>query len=144
MPNNTFHLAEHYTPIQRQILDDSEDINTLYEEHSERVTECLFLTQLVENLESHSCHENLLTIAHHLLDFELPQFQPPGLILLYDWPRFFKGEIVYFADNALVVKITSYQLPTWQLLLTVVVRSEYVLFPSVHQQSHCECSVVSL
>ncbi|RJX75237.1 hypothetical protein DZ860_00690 [Vibrio sinensis] len=144
MSNNTFRLAEHYLPIQHQIIGYDGDISALYAELGECVTEYLFLSHLVEKLESHSCCENLLTIAHQLLDFELPQFQPPELIPLYDGPRFFKGEIVYFADNALVVKITSYQFPTWQLLLTVVVRREYALFPSVHQQSHFVFSVVSL
>lgn len=144
MYNNTFRLAEHYLPIQRLIFDECEDINTLNEEYGERVTECLFLTQLVESLESCSCVENLLPIAHQLMDFELPQFQPPELIPLYDGPRLFNGEIVYFSNGALVSKITSYQYPTLQLLLTVVERRTFALFHDVHAQSHFEFSATSL
>lgn len=144
MPINTFGLADHYTPIQRRIFDDSTAINTLYEEHGERVTECLFLSQLVESLDSQSCSANLLAIASYLIDFELSQFQPPELIPLYEGPRFFKGEIIYLSDDALVSKITSNQFPTWQLLLTVVVRREYSLFPNVHPRLLVEFSAVSL
>lgn len=144
MYSNTFRLAEHYLPIQRLIFDEGGDINTLNEEYGERVTECLLLTHLVENLESLPCSESLLAIASKLIDFELPQYQLPELIPLYDGPIFFKGEIVYFSNEALVSKITSNQFPTWLLLITVIARSVFTLFPNVQSQTHFEFSAVSL
>ncbi|MGL0930725.1 hypothetical protein ACSTDZ_17010 [Vibrio vulnificus] len=144
MPNNTFRLAEHYTYIQHFITDDGEDINKLYEKHGECITEYLFLAHLAESLESQSCGKSLLAIASKLIDFELPQYQLPELIPLYDGPIFFKGEIVYFSNEALVSKITSNQFPTWLLLITVVARSVFTLFPNVQSQTHFEFSAVSL
>ncbi|MEH0691092.1 hypothetical protein H4F17_18865 [Vibrio cholerae] len=144
MPNNTFRLAEHYTHIQHRISDDSEDINKLYEKNGNCVAECLFLSHLVENLELQSCGESLLAIASQLIDFELPQFQLPEVITLYDGPIFFKGEIVYFSNEALVSKITSNQFPTWLLLITVVARNVFTLFPNVQCQTHFDFSAVSL
>ncbi|WP_434362480.1 hypothetical protein NF212_19450 [Parasalinivibrio latis] len=144
MSRNTFRLAEHYAPIQSQIFDEREDINALHEKYGERVAECLFLSHIVEKLESQFCGENLLAIASQLIEFELSRFQPPELIPIDEGQNFFKGEIVHFSDSALVLKINSYQFPTWQLLITVVARSVFALFPNIHQQSHFEFSAVSL
>ncbi|OEE32799.1 hypothetical protein ACODG7_15590 [Vibrio anguillarum] len=141
---NTFRLAEHYTDIQHFITDDGEDINKLYEKHGERITECLFLSHLAESLESNFCHESLHTIASGLIEFELTKFQPPELIPIYNGPKLFKGEIVYFSYNALVAKITSYQFPTWQILLTVVERTTYSILPNFKSKADIELSAVSL
>ncbi|HDZ3707459.1 TPA: hypothetical protein RSW70_003317 [Vibrio cholerae] len=144
MSNKTFRLAEHYTHIQHFITDDGEDINKLYKKHGECITECLFLAHLAESLESRSCHESFSAIAGELIEFELAKFQPPELIPIYNGPKLFKGEIVYFSYNALVAKITSYQFPTWQVLLTVVERTTYSVLPNFKSQAHIELSAVSL
>ncbi|HGF7227896.1 TPA: hypothetical protein AB5B86_003315 [Vibrio cholerae] len=144
MSNKTFRLAEHYMPIQLRIFDDVDDIDPLYEEHGECITECLFLSHLAESLESRSCHESLRAIAGELIEFELTKFQPPELIPIYNGPKLFKGEIVYFSYNVLVAKITSYQFPTWQVLLTVVERTTYSILPNFKSQAHIELSAVSL
>ncbi|MGR3113241.1 hypothetical protein ABMY05_17200 [Vibrio vulnificus] len=141
---NTFRLAEHYTDIQHFITDDGEDINKLYEKHGERITECLFLSHLAESLESRSCHESLSAIAGELIEFELAKFQPQELIPIYIGTKLFKGEIVYFSYNALVAKITSYQFPTWQILLTVVEKTTYSILPNFKSQAYIELSAVSL
>lgn len=146
MPTYTFHLAEHYIAIQHQISHNGEDISKLYEKYGESVTECLFLSHLIEKFEFTSCGDSLLTIASQLIEFELMHFQPPELMPLYDYndQRYFKGEIVYLSDNALVSKITSNQFPAWSLLLTVVARSTYSLLPDVKWQTHFELSTVLL
>lgn len=144
MSNKTFRLAEHYLPIKHLIFNENEDQSTLQEEYGECVTECLFLSHLAENLESQSCSESLLAIASQLMDFELPQFQLPELIPLYDEPVFFQGEIVYFSNKAVVVKITSYQSPAWQILLMVVKKTTYSVLPHFKPQTHIELSAVSL
>ncbi|EOC5885998.1 hypothetical protein ACRJTH_002695 [Vibrio vulnificus] len=141
---NTFRLADHYMPIQRHIFDDGIDINTLYEKHGECITECLFLSHLAKSLESRSCHGSLCSIAGELIEFELTKFQPPELIPIYNGPKLFTGEIVYLSNNALVAKITSYQFPTWQILLTVVGRATYSILPDFKSQAHIELSAVSL
>lgn len=144
MPNNTFRLAEHYIAIQHQISHNGEDISRLYEKYGESVTECVFLSHLIEKLEFTSCGDSLLTIASQLIEFELAQFHPLELIPIYEGARYLKGEIVYFSDNSLVSKITSYQFPTWQLLLTVVARTTFTILPNVKSQTHFEFSVVTL
>ncbi|MGR5258645.1 hypothetical protein ACPV5Q_01625 [Vibrio astriarenae] len=144
MSTNPFRLANHYIPMQRRIFDDCEDIGQLYEEQGEHLTECLFLSCLVENLESQSCAENLLAIAHQLFNFELPPFQPTQLIPIYSGQGLFQGEIVYFSDNALVLKVSTYQFPTWQLLLTIVIRETFTLIPNIYSQTIFEFSGVTL
>ncbi|GLR74083.1 hypothetical protein [Aliivibrio sifiae] len=146
MPNNTFRFAMHYFAIQHQIFHNCEDISRLYEKYGESVTECLFLSHLIEKLEFASCGDSLLTIVSKLIEFELMHFQPPELMPLYDYngQRYFKGEIVYLSDNAFVSKITSNQFPTWELLLTVVARATYSVLPNVQRQIHFEFSVVTL
>ena len=145
MSNCTFRLAQHYTSIQRQIIHDRDEINSLYEKLGDCVTECLFLSHLVKKLESVSCKENLLALMSQLMEFELAQFQPPDLIPIHrEGPRCFNGEAVYLSNDCLVIKLSSYQFPTWQLLLTVVGRTIYSDFPNTQMQTHFEFSGITL
>lgn len=141
----TFRLAEHYTSIQRQIFDDRDNISSLYEKLGDCVTECLFISYLVKKLESVSCEQSLLAIISQLIEFELAQFQPLGLIPIHkEERRCLNGEAVYLSNDCLVVKVSSYQFPTWQVLLTVVARTIYLDFPNTQVQTHFEFSGVTL
>ncbi|MFA0088026.1 hypothetical protein [Vibrio sp. 10N.261.51.F12] len=145
MSYNTFRLAEHYTSIQHQIFDDRDNIGSLYEKLGDCVTEYLFLSHLVKKIESISCEQNLLAIISQLIEFELAQFQPLGLIPIHkEGPRCFNGEAVYLSNDCLVIKVSSYQFPTWQVLLTVVARTIYSDFPNTQMQTHFEFSGVTL
>lgn len=144
MSNNAFRLEKHYTPIQQRILDNREDIDTLHDEYGELVNECLFLSCLVENLESLSCDINLLSIVSQLIEFELSQFRPHDLAPIYEGKCFFRGDIIYCSDNVLVLKVTSNQFPTWQILLTAVARITSTILPNIDLQTHFDFSAVTL
>ncbi|PSW71890.1 hypothetical protein C9J41_19155 [Photobacterium sp. GB-50] len=144
MTNNTFRLAEHYTPIRQKILDSHKDMDTLHNEYGELVDECLFLSRLIENLKLLSCTEKLLSIASPLIEFELPQFRPHDLVPIYEGESFFRGEIIYYSDNVLVLKVTSNQFPIWEILLTVVTRVTSTVLPNFELKTHFEFSAVTL
>jgi hypothetical protein len=145
MSNCPFRLAQHYSSIQHQIIHDRNCIISLYEKLGDCVTECLFLSHLVKKLESVSCEENLLAIISQLIEFELTQFQPLGLIPIHkEGPRLFNGEVIYLAHECLVIKVSSYQFPSWQVLLTVVARTIYSDFPNTPMQTHFEFSGITL
>ena len=154
MPFNTFHLAKHYTPIQQQIFDNRKGIDTLYKEYGELVNECLFLSRLIEKLKlllnsDNKYDKNLLSIVSQLIEFELSQFRPYDLVPIYEGQNdegqnFFRGEIIYCSDNALVLKVISNQFPTWKILLIVVARITSTILPNVELQTHFEFSAVTL
>lgn len=144
MTNNTFRLTEHYTSIQQKIFDNREGVNALYSEYDELVDECLFLSHLIENLKSLPYDKNLLSIASPLIEFELSQFRPHGLVPIYEGESFFRGEIIYYSDNVLVLKVTSKQFPIWEILLTVVARVTSAVLPNVELKTHFEFSAVTL
>lgn len=144
MTNNTFRLAEHYTPIQQKIFDNRKGVNALYSEYGELVDECLFLSRLIENLKSLPHDKNLLSIASPLIEFDLPQFRPYDLLPIYEGESFFRGEIIYFSGNVLVLKVTSIQFPLWEILLTVVARVVSAVLPNVELKTHFEFSAVTL